>query len=277
MDEREYRYHVGEAAEFLQAKLDGRSPKIGIILGSGLGALADQLEERLVIPYQSIPYFPVSTVAGHEGRFVAGKLGGKEVLCMQGRFHYYEGYHLKMVTMPVRVMKLLGIETLIVTNAAGGINTDFKPGDLMLITDHINMIGENPLIGPNWDAFGSRFFDMTTAYDPDYRRLAEETAISLGFSLQKGVYAWMSGPCYETPAEIRFLQTIGADAVGMSTVPEVIVARHAGMRVLGVSCITNMAAGITGEPLNHEEVTETADRVRTRFESLITQWVSRVQ
>lgn len=214
------------------------------------------------IPYGDIPHFPVSTVAGHKGQFVVGKLEGREVLCMQGRFHYYEGYDLKQVTLPVRVMKLLGIGTLIVTNAAGGINTGFRPGNLMLIEDHLNLTGENPLIGENLEAFGERFFDMTVAYDREYRTLAENLAAELDIPLQKGVYAWLTGPNYETPAEIRYLRTIGADAVGMSTVPEVLVARHCGLRVCGISCITNLAAGMGEGLLSHEEVKETADRVK---------------
>lgn len=228
------------------------------------------------IPYGDIPHFPVSTVAGHKGQFVVGKLEGREVLCMQGRFHYYEGYDLKQVTLPVRVMKLLGIGTLIVTNAAGGINTGFRPGNLMLIEDHLNLTGENPLIGENLEAFGERFFDMTVAYDREYRTLAENLAAELDIPLQKGVYAWLTGPNYETPAEIRYLRTIGADAVGMSTVPEVLVARHCGLRVCGISCITNLAAGMGEGLLSHEEVKETADRVKVDFIRLVTALTSRM-
>ena len=239
----EYTRQVQEAAAYIKEKLNGRKPEIAITLGSGLGDLAEQLTDAVQIPYGDIPHFPVSTVAGHKGQFVVGKLEGREVLCMQGRFHYYEGYDLKQVTLPVRVMKLLGIGTLIVTNAAGGINTGFRPGNLMLIEDHLNLTGENPLIGENLEAFGERFFDMTVAYDREYRTLAENLAAELDIPLQKGVYAWLTGPNYETPAEIRYLRTIGADAVGMSTVPEVLVARHCGLRVCGISCITNLAAG----------------------------------
>ena len=212
----------------------------------------------------------------HKGQFVVGKLEGREVLCMQGRFHYYEGYDLKQVTLPVRVMKLLGIGTLIVTNAAGGINTGFRPGNLMLIEDHLNLTGENPLIGENLEAFGERFFDMTVAYDREYRTLAENLAAELDIPLQKGVYAWLTGPNYETPAEIRYLRTIGADAVGMSTVPEVLVARHCGLRVCGISCITNLAAGMGEGLLSHEEVKETADRVKVDFIRLVTALTSRM-
>ena len=272
----EYTRQVQEAAAYVRSALGGRRPEIAITLGSGLGDLAERLDAPLTIPYKEIPHFPVSTVSGHKGQFVCGKLGGKEVLCMQGRFHYYEGYDLKQVTMPVRVMKLLSIDSLLVTNAAGGINTGFHAGTLMLIEDHLNLTGENPLIGENLDAFGDRFFDMTVAYDKEYRTLAKATAEELNIPLATGVYAWLTGPNFETPAEIRYLRTIGADAVGMSTVPEVLVARHSGIRVLGISCITNLAAGMTDNTLSHEEVKETADRVQNEFIRLVTGIVSRM-
>ena len=272
----EYTRQVQEAAAYVRSALGGRRPEIAITLGSGLGDLAERLDAPLTIPYKEIPHFPVSTVSGHKGQFVCGKLGGKEVLCMQGRFHYYEGYDLKQVTMPVCVMKLLGIDSLLVTNAAGGINTGFHAGTLMLIEDHLNLTGENPLIGENLDAFGDRFFDMTVAYDKEYRTLAKATAEELNIPLATGVYAWLTGPNFETPAEIRYLRTIGADAVGMSTVPEVLVARHSGIRVLGISCITNLAAGMTDNTLSHEEVKETADRVQNEFIRLVTGIVSRM-
>ena len=272
----EYTRQVQEAAAYIKEKLGGRAPEIAITLGSGLGDLADHLVDAVQIPYGEIPHFPVSTVAGHKGQFVVGKLEGREVLCMQGRFHYYEGYDLKQVTLPVRVMKLLGISTLIVTNAAGGINTGFRPGNLMLIEDHLNLTGENPLIGENLEAFGDRFFDMTVAYDAGYRALAEQLAAELNIPLQKGVYAWLTGPNYETPAEIRYLRAIGADAVGMSTVPEVLVARHSGLRVCGISCITNLAAGMGDGLLSHEEVKETADRVKVDFIRLVTALTGRM-
>ena len=272
----EYTRQVQEAAAYVRSALGGRRPEIAITLGSGLGDLAERLDAPLTIPYKEIPHFPVSTVSGQKGQFVCGKLGGKEVLCMQGRFHYYEGYDLKQVTMPVRVMKLLGIDSLLVTNAAGGINTGFHAGTLMLIEDHLNLTGENPLIGENLDAFGDRFFDMTVAYDKEYRTLAKATAEELNIPLATGVYAWLTGPNFETPAEIRYLRTIGADAVGMSTVPEVLVARHSGIRVLGISCITNLAAGMTDNTLSHEEVKETADRVQNEFIRLVTGIVSRM-
>ena len=272
----EYTRQVQEAAAYVRSALGGRRPEIAITLGSGLGDLAERLDAPLTIPYKEIPHFPVSTVSGHKGQFVCGKLGGKEALCMQGRFHYYEGYDLKQVTMPVRVMKLLGIDSLLVTNAAGGINTGFHAGTLMLIEDHLNLTGENPLIGENLDAFGDRFFDMTVAYDKEYRTLAKATAEELNIPLATGVYVWLTGPNFETPAEIRYLRTIGADAVGMSTVPEVLVARHSGIRVLGISCITNLAAGMTDNTLSHEEVKETADRVQNEFIRLVTGIVSRM-
>ncbi|WP_067838003.1 purine-nucleoside phosphorylase [Amphibacillus sediminis] len=253
-----------EATTFIAEKLQER-PKIGLILGSGLGMLADEIEQPVKIKYQEIPGFPISTVEGHAGQLVCGKLNGSAVIAMQGRFHYYEGYGLDAVTFPVRVMKALGVEKLIVTNAAGGVNHAFKPGDLMLITDHLNNTGQNPLIGPNDPEQGVRFPDMSTAYDRKLQQLARDVAQSIQLDLKEGVYVWNTGPTYETPAEIRMLQAIGGDAVGMSTVPEVIVARHVGIEVLGISCISNMAAGILDQPLNHEEVIETTEKVRGAF------------
>jgi len=242
---------------------------IGVILGSGLGDYAEALEDAVKLPYSEIPGFPRSTVAGHAGMWCCGTLYGKRVVMMQGRFHYYEGYGMKDVTLPVRVMQKIGVKTLIVTNAAGGVNLGYHPGELMVIGDMFSMTAQNPLIGPNLDAFGPRFPDMSCAFDKELRALAHECASEQGFALREGVYAQMTGPTYETPAEIRMLRTLGADAVGMSTVPEVIVARHGGMRVLGISCITNMAAGILDQPLNHAEVTETANRVKGQFRNLL--------
>ena len=242
---------------------------IGVILGSGLGDYAEALEDAVKLPYSEIPGFPHSTVAGHAGMWCCGTLYGKRVVMMQGRFHYYEGYGMKDVTLPVRVMQKIGVKTLIVTNAAGGVNLGYHPGELMVIGDIFSMTAQNPLIGPNLDAFGPRFPDMSCAFDKELRALAHECANEQGFALREGVYAQMTGPTYETPAEIRMLRTLGADAVGMSTVPEVIVARHGGMRVLGISCITNMAAGILDQPLNHAEVTETANRVKGQFRNLL--------
>ncbi|SDC44185.1 purine-nucleoside phosphorylase [Melghirimyces thermohalophilus] len=256
------------AAEAIRKKMK-QTPKIGLVLGSGLGVLAEEIANPVTIPYGEIPHFPVSTVQGHAGQLVIGDLESQPVVAMQGRFHFYEGYSMKEVTFPVRVMKALGVETLLVTNAAGGINTHFKAGDLMLIRDHLNLMFTNPLIGPNYQEWGERFPDMSEAYNPVYRRLANRVAEALDIPLKEGVYAGMTGPSYETPAEIRMLRRMGADAVGMSTVPEVLVARHAGIRVLGISCISNMAAGILPQPLSHDEVVETAERVKPRFIQLV--------
>ena len=229
-----------QAAEYIAAKLDGRKPFAGIVLGSGLGKLADKIENPTVIPYKEIPGFPVSTAVGHKGNFIAGELGGKFVVAMQGRFHYYEGYPMDLVTLPIRVMKVLGIQYLFVSNAAGGVNFDFKVGDLMVITDHINHL-PNPLVGPNMDEFGPRFPDMTRPYDKQLRMRAFEVAAGLGYELKSGVYFASTGPTYETPAEYKYYRLIGADAVGMSTIPEVIVARHSSIPVFGMSVITNEA------------------------------------
>ena len=240
----------------------------GLILGSGLGELAEEIEEAIVIPYDQIPFFPTSTVVGHAGQLVYGTLSGKKVLAMQGRFHFYEGHSMQTVTYPVRVMAALNDHSVIVTNASGGVNESCVPGDLMLITDHINFTGQNPLIGPNEDEIGPRFPDMSEAYTLTYREVAKEAASQLDLTLKEGVYMGYSGPTYETPAEIRMSRTMGADAVGMSTVPEVIVAAHSGLKVLGISCITNLAAGMQAN-LNHEEVVETTQRVKQSFKALI--------
>ncbi|MDT0160063.1 purine-nucleoside phosphorylase [Bacillus sp. AG4(2022)] len=264
---------IQNAAQFLKEKY-GETPKIGLILGSGLGVLADEIEQPVKIPYNEIPDFPVSTVEGHAGQLVFGLLNGVQAVAMQGRFHYYEGYSFDKVTFPVRVMKELGVEILIVTNAAGGVNESFAPGDLMLISDHINNMGSNPLIGPNDSKLGVRFPDMSEAYSRDLRQQAREIAGKLNISIQEGVYVGNTGPTYETPAEVRMLRTMGGDAVGMSTVPEVIVARHAGLKVLGISCISNMAAGILDQPLNHEEVIETTEKVKANFLSYVKELVS---
>lgn len=228
------------AAEYVAAKLNGHKPMVGIVLGSGLGKLAEQIENKIVIPYKEIPGFPVSTAVGHKGNFIAGYLGGKPVIAMQGRFHYYEGYTMDLVTLPIRVMKVLGIQYLFVSNAAGGVNFDFKVGDLMVITDHISHL-PNPLIGPNMEEFGPRFPDMTRPYDKTMRMRAFEIAAGLGYELKSGVYFASTGPTYETPAEYKYYRLIGADAVGMSTIPEVIVARHSSIPVFGMSVITNEA------------------------------------
>lgn len=257
-----------QAAQAIREGITGE-PKIGLVLGSGLGILAEEIEGAESVDYGEIPHFPVSTVEGHAGRLVVGQLESQPVVAMQGRFHFYEGYGMQEVTFPIRVMKALGVETLIVTNAAGGIHTDFEAGDLMLIRDHLNLMFTNPLIGRNHPEWGVRFPDMSEAYDPLYRQLAKRVAEAEGIPLREGIYAGMTGPSYETPAEIRMLRKMGADAVGMSTVPEVIVARHGGMRVIGISCISNMAAGILPQPLSHNEVMETAERVKPRFTRLV--------
>lgn len=244
-------------------------PEILLILGSGLGVLAEELREKVVIPYGDIPNFPKSTAPGHAGELVIGELSGKSVAVMNGRFHYYEGYDMEAITLPVQVMSLLGVKNLLVTNAAGGINLDYKPGDLMVISDHIKLFAENPLRGVNDEKIGPRFPDMSRAYTPFLRELAHRAAGRKGLTLKEGVYAMMSGPCYETPAEIRALRTLGADAVGMSTVPEVIAAAHGGMRVLGISCISNMAAGILDQSLTHQEVLDTAEKIRESFIGLV--------
>ena len=243
------------------------SPKTAIILGTGLGQLASEITDAYSFSYNDIPNFPVSTVEGHAGRLIFGKLGGKDIMAMEGRFHYYEGYSMKEVTFPQRVMHELGIETLFVSNAAGGMNPEFQIGDLMVITDHINFFPEHPLRGKNFPT-GPRFPDMSKAYTPEYRATAHEVAKKLGIKLDEGVYIGVTGPTYETPAEIRAYKTLGADAVGMSTVPEVIVAAHSGLKVLGISCITNFAAGFQ-EELNHEEVVEVTERVKGDFKGLL--------
>ncbi|EJW18072.1 purine-nucleoside phosphorylase [Paenibacillus alvei] len=260
--------HIQEAAAYIQSRIS-ETPEVGLILGSGLGVLADLVEQPVTIAYGDIPHFPVSTVEGHAGELLVGKIAGRTVALMKGRFHMYEGYGPELTAFPVRVMKAIGVSKLLVTNAAGGINTSYKPGDLMLISDHLNMTGRNPLIGANDNRLGARFPDMSQAYSPKLRQKAKEVAASQGVELQEGVYVGFLGPNYETPAEIRMLRILGGDAVGMSTVSEVIVAQHAGMEVLGISCISNMAAGILDQPLSHAEVMETAELVRDKFLKLV--------
>ena len=266
---------VKESAQFIQGRTSLR-PTTGIILGSGLGSLVDIMEERAVIPYTEIPNFPRSHVAGHAGNLVIGRIGQEIIAAMQGRFHYYEGFTMKEVTYPIYVMKLLGIENLIVTNACGGINRDFEPGDLMILTDYINMLGNNSLIGENDQRFGVRFPDMSEAYAKELIRKAEKTAEKLGISCKKGVYAIFSGPCYETAAEIRAYERLGADAIGMSTVPETIAANYLGMKVLGIACITNMATGIAKTKHSHEEVMriagESSEKLCSWVRQLLLDW-----
>ena len=258
----------GAAARFIQKKIRLR-PRIALVLGSGLGAFADEFARASKIPYAKIPHFPVSTAIGHAGQLVAGLVEGVEVFAMQGRVHLYEGYAVNDVVFPVRVFARLGVKALILTNAAGGIQKELTQGRLVVIRDHINLQGVNPLQGPNEVRFGPRFPDLSAAYDPEFRALAHAAGKKLGLELGSGVYAALAGPSYETPAEIRYLRTIGADLVGMSTVPEVIAARHSGMRVLGISCVTNPAAGVLDRPLDHQEVLETAERVKGEFMGLL--------
>ena len=251
-------------------------PRIAIVLGSGLGDFGDEFHDAIAIPYQEIPGFPTSTVAGHSGRLVIGTIDEVPVLAMQGRVHFYEGYSLEEVTFPVRTFKLLGIKTLVLTNAAGGVDVQLSPGALMLISDHLNLMGVNPLRGPNDERFGPRFPDMSEVYSRVLQEQASEEAQAMGVELRRGIYAALAGPSYETPAEIHMLRGFGADAVGMSTVPEAIVARHMGIEVLGISCITNMAAGLSNEPIHHEEVIETGKQVRETFTRLLRRLVVRL-
>jgi len=247
----------------------GDVPDVAVVLGSGLGAFAEGLADSTTIPYQEIPGWPASHVVGHAGHLVAGTAAGRRVLALSGRVHFYEGHQLDVVTFAVRVLGRLGVRTLLLTNAAGGINTTFAQGALMVIDDHINFLGVNPLIGPNEDRFGLRFPDMSAVYSPRLRALADDAARAMGLKIEHGVYIAVTGPSYETPAEIRAFRALGADAVGMSTVPEAIVARHMGLEVLGVSCISNLAAGILPQPVTTEEVIETTTRVRAEFVGLV--------
>ncbi len=244
-------------------------PEIGLVLGSGLGFLAERVDSPTIIGYGEMPGFPVSTVEGHASRLVIGQLGGRNVAVMQGRFHYYEGYPMERIAMGIRLFARLGAKMVFITNAAGGISQEMKPGDLMLISDHINLMGDNPLIGHNPDNLGPRFPDMSDAYNSNLREQARQIAKTEGIDLKEGIYSAMTGPSYETPAEIRMLKTIGADAIGMSTIPEAIAANHAGLRVLGISCISNLAAGISDKPLSHDEVKETANMAKEKFTRLL--------
>ena len=278
----DYFDQVSEAAAFLRAILGGFAPRIGIVLGSGLGAVADAVGEPIVVPYAEIPHFPRSTVEGHSGRIVAGLLGGVPTLVMQGRVHYYEGYSPQQVTFPMRTLGALGVRAVVLTNAAGGIQDGYQVGQLVALADHINLMGWNPLIGANEPRFGYRpgaglrFFDMTKAYSRRLRFLAQEAATAEGFPLAEGVYLAVSGPSFETPAEIRAFRTMGATLVGMSTVPETIVARHMGLEVLGISCVTNLAAGLGKTPLSHEEVSETGHQVEHRLTRLFERLVPKI-
>jgi purine-nucleoside phosphorylase len=277
-----YYDQVAEAAASLKARLGSRTPRIGIVLGSGLGAAADAVTDAAIVPYSEIPHFPQSTVEGHSGRIVAGSLGETPVAIMQGRVHYYEGYSPAQVTFPMRVLGALGIRAVVLTNAAGGIAEGYRVGQLVALGDHINFMGWNPLIGPNEARFaarpgaGLRFFDMTEAYSKTLRALAHEAAQECGFALEEGVYLATPGPSFETPAEIRAFRTLGATLVGMSTVPETIVARHMGIEVLGISCVTNFAAGLGQTQLSHQEVFEAGRQVETRLAALLTRLAPRI-
>lgn len=273
---------VSEAAALIRSRLGSRAPRIAIVLGSGLGAVADGLSDAMITPFGEIPHFPKSTVVGHSGRLLAGSLGGIDVLVMQGRVHFYEGYTPQQVTFPARVLGALGVRVIVLTNAAGGIAEGYRIGQLVALTDHINLMGFNPLIGPNEPRYaflpgaGQRFFDMTEAYSKRLRVLAQEAAKEEGFALAEGVYLAVSGPSFETPAEIRAFRTLGATLVGMSTVPETIVARHMGIEVLGISCVTNLAAGLGDSPLSHEEVFEAGRQVEHRLAGLLKRLAPRI-
>ena len=271
-----YLQKVDEATGAVRARAGTPTPDVAIVLGSGLGDFAGTLTDAVSIPYGDLPHWPASKVIGHEGRLVIGHLGGKRVAALSGRAHFYEGHDLRTVTFATRVIARLGIKALILTNAAGGVNVALTPGMLMVMDDHINLLGSNPLVGPNEDAFGSRFPDMSEVYSKRLRRIADEVASAQGLRIGHGVYVAVHGPSYETPAEIRFLRGIGADAVGMSTVPEAIVARHMGVEVLGISCITNAAAGVLPQPLNHAEVMDVAKQVRGAFAALLEGIIGRV-
>ena len=264
-----------EAAQFIREKFDEQI-RVALVLGSGLGAFAETIENAVKIDYAAIPHFARSTVEGHAGQLVLGKIGGVAVAVQQGRFHFYEGYSLEEVTFPIRVFGLLGIKNIILTNAAGSLNSDFHPGSLMLIKDHINLMGANPLRGKNDERFGARFPDMSEIYATNLQKIAAAEALAINMYLRRGVYCGLSGPCYETPAEIRMLREMGADAVGMSTVPEAIVARHQGASVLAISCISNMAAGIGEERINHEEVMETGAQVADVFQNLLQRIINKI-
>lgn len=259
---------INEAKEYISSKLKS-VPDFAIVLGSGLGDFADNLSDKTVIEYKDIPNFPVSTVPGHAGKLIAGYIDGKFILVMKGRFHYYEGYSMQEIVLPIQTFAALNIKKLILTCAVGAINTEFKPADLVILTDHIKLSAENPLRGENPQSIGSRFFDMSNAYSKDFINTAESVAKKCGIDIKKGVYAYMGGPNFETPAEIRMLGILGADVVGMSTVPEVIAAHHAGVETLGIACVSNMAAGILKQPLSHEEVLETAEIVSEKFKELL--------
>ena len=267
---------AAEAARYINAKSRGRNPRLAIILGSGLGGVAEAITDMVAIPYAEIPYFVSSTVEGHDGELLVGTCGGVEVVAMKGRFHFYEGYSMEEITLPVRVFSVMGIRSLIITNAAGGSSSHLTPGTLMAIKDHINLMGDNPLRGLNDERFGTRFPDMTAIYTPAYIDAAHEIARDVGMTLANGVYVGLRGPSYETPAEVRMLAKMGGDALGMSTVPEAIVARHCGMKLLAISCITNAAAGLSRAEIKHQEVMEVGERAGRKLSNLIIQLIPRL-
>ena len=259
---------MNESIEYIR-KYTALRPQIGLILGSGLGSLTDEMTDSVEIPFEDIPHFAKPTVEGHSGKLVIGSLNGVIVAALSGRYHFYEGYPLSVVTYPVRILGLLGVKKLILTNACGAVNMSFKPGDLMVISDHLNLTFYNPLIGKNMDEFGPRFPDASEIYTKKLRKIAKNAANELDIKLQEGVYAWWTGPSYETPAEIKMIRILGGDAIGMSTVPEALVASHMGMEILGISCLTNMASGILSQKLSHQEVLDVAKEVKTRFQTLV--------
>lgn len=267
---------IQETSNFIKGKLEGKSPRIGVVLGSGLGMFADKIENKLEIPYTDIPNFHNTTVVGHKGRLVIGTINGVEIAAFQGRFHAYEGHDFEDVVLPVRVLSQIGVKSVILTNAAGGINPDYSPGELVCITDHLNLTGNSPLKGPNEERLGVRFPDMSEAYDRELNSLLHESAKEVSIDLKNGVYAGLLGPAYETPAEINMLKIIGADLVGMSTVPETIAGNHAGLRVCGISCVTNLAAGISKEKLSHDDVKEVANMVMDKFTRLLETAVAKI-
>lgn len=268
---------VTESANFIKSRLEGKKPEMGIILGSGLGEFAQKAQNKIEIDYSDIPHFHKTSVKGHKGKLIIGEISGVCVAIFQGRFHAYEGHDLETVVLPVRSLCMLGVKNVIITNAAGGINTAYVPGDLVCISDHINLTGTNPLIGQNNDQFGERFPDMTEAYNKEISQVLVDSAKELGFELKKGVYAAVSGPSYETPAEIQMLKIIGADMVGMSTFAETIAANHLGVKVSGISCITNLAAGLGQEKLHHDEVKEVANLAMEKFTNLLTMAIKRLK
>jgi len=265
-----------QAAKYIQSKYN-ISPRVGLVLGSGLGAFVEKVENKVIIPYEEIPHFKTTSVEGHEGRLILGTVEGVPCAILQGRLHAYEGHDMDEIVFPIRVLATLGIQYLLLTNAAGGINTGFKPGDLVLLEDHINLMAKNPLIGPNISELGPRFPDMTEAYDPELRQIFYKASLEVGKEMKKGIYVALLGPTYETPAEIKMLRIIGADMVGMSTVPESIAANHLGLKVCGISCITNMAAGIERRKLSHDEVKEVAMLVRDKFGQILSEGIKNLQ